>query len=593
MPRFSSKITKNRKGVGGRGKKKQVGLIPTTSSLDVTPNPTSTKLQPTKVSSSTKKIDLSEYDNYNTDVNYKNEIIDISILSDILQENSLCKYCKKSGLHMTSVNNVGLASNLELSCKYCDFSKTFTSSKEVQIPNKNKQMFDVNIRLVYGLRCIGKGQTAGQTLCGILNLPQPPTKFAQYNSVLLENCKDIAIDSMTKAVEEAVEENKIITEEDKRTRPEVYADPRNISAGFDGTWQRRGHQSLNGVTTCTSIDNGKVMDVEIMSKHCICLDKNKHEDHCTANHKGSSGSMEGAGIIKIFSRSVERYDVRYTHYLGDGDCNSFDSVVASRPYGDIQIEKLECINHVMKRMGARLRRLKLESKNQKLDDGKSLGGKNRLTDKLIDKIQSYYGQAIKKHTDNLQEMRQAVWAIYCHIGSTDDKPEHRLCPDGAMSWCKYNKAKAENKAYSHTNTIPESIMTAIRPTFKALVDPNLLKKCLHGKTQNVNESVNSVIWGRIPKNTFVTLKTLSLGVYEAVASYNDGYITKCKVLHSLGIDPGVRTIGAMRMLDRERIRSAEKAVSDFVRQARRKNKLNKRKLGQDEEETPAYLAGMY
>lgn len=591
MPRFSCKITKSRKGVGGRGRKKEVGLTLNTNALYV--SPTSTNLQPTKVSSSTKKIDYSEYDNYNTDPNYKNEIVDISILSDILHENSLCKYCKKNGLEIKSVNNVGLASNLKLSCINCDFSKTFTSSKEVEIPNMNKQFFDVNIRLVYGLRCIGKGQSAGQTLCGILNLPQPPTKFAPYNTVLLEKCKDVAIDSMKRAVEEAVEENKLIIEEHKRTTPEICLDPRNISAGFDGTWQRRGHQSLNGVATCTSIDNGKVMDVEILSKHCICLDKNNHENHCTANHKGSSGSMEAAGINNIFSRSIERYGVKYVKYLGDGDCNSFDSVVSSSPYGNIKIEKLECVNHVCKRMGARLRRLKLESKNKKLDDGKSLGGKNRLTDKMIDQIQSYYGKAIKENTNNLQQMRQAIWAIYCHIGSTDDNPEHRLCPDGATSWCKYNKAKAENKTYSHKSPIPEAIMAAIKPTFKALVDPNLLKKCLHGKTQNVNESVNSVIWARIPKNTFVTLKTLAFGVYEAVASYNDGHITKCKVLSKLGLDPGVRTIVAMKSLDCERIRSAEKAVSDFIRQARRKNRLLKRRLNNDEEETPAYMAGMF
>ena len=30
-----------------------------------------------------------------------------------------------------------------------------------------------------------------------------------------------------------------------------------------------------------------------------------------------------------------------------------------------------------------------------------------------------------------------------------------------------------------------------------------LGKCLHGKTQNANESFDGTIWERIPKNTFV------------------------------------------------------------------------------------------
>ena len=42
-----------------------------------------------------------------------------------------------------------------------------------------------------------------------------------------------------------------------------------------------------------------------------------------------------------------------------------------------------------------------------------------------------------------------------------------------------------------------------------------LEKCLLGKTQNANESFNSTIWERIPKNIFVTLPTLEL-VYMTV-----------------------------------------------------------------------------
>ncbi|KAG8323710.1 hypothetical protein J6590_001455 [Homalodisca vitripennis] len=63
------------------------------------------------------------------------------------------------------------------------------------------------------------------------------------------------------------------------------------------------------------------------------------------------------------------------------------------------------------------------------------------------------------------------------------------------------------------------------------------------------------------------------------------------VLHEMGLQPGIRTITAMKLLDSERIRSAEKAVSDFMRQARRKNRLQKRRLEENDEETPAYEAG--
>lgn len=42
-----------------------------------------------------------------------------------------------------------------------------------------------------------------------------------------------------------------------------------IAAAFDGTWQKRGHTSMNGVVTVTSFDTGKVMDFECLSKFCV------------------------------------------------------------------------------------------------------------------------------------------------------------------------------------------------------------------------------------------------------------------------------------------------------------------------------------
>lgn len=57
--------------------------------------------------------------------------------------------------------------------------------------------------------------------------------------------------------------------------------------------------------------------------------------------------------------------------------------------------------------------------------------------------------------------------------------------------------------------------------FAALSFPELLKKCLHGKTQNVNKLLNQLIWNRLLKSTFVGMDTVCMGVYDAVSVYND------------------------------------------------------------------------
>ena len=36
-------------------------------------------------------------------------------------------------------------------------------------------------------------------------------------------------------------------------------------------------------------------------------------------HEGSSGSIESDMAVKLFSRSVEQYNLMYTKFVGDGD----------------------------------------------------------------------------------------------------------------------------------------------------------------------------------------------------------------------------------------------------------------------------------
>ena len=55
---------------------------------------------------------------------------------------------------------------------------------------------------------------------------------------------------------------------------------------------------------------------------------------------------------------------------------------------------MECVGHVQKHVGTQLRDLRKITGNSKLVDGKTPGGKGRLTLKEIDKLQLYYGMAI-------------------------------------------------------------------------------------------------------------------------------------------------------------------------------------------------------
>ena len=107
-------------------------------------------------------------------------------------------------------------------------------------------------------------------------------------------------------------------------------------------------------------------------------------------------------VWKLFLRSIEKRKLNYTTFVGDGDTDCFGHVKEelNRIYGDAYVIcKAECVGHVQKRLGSALRRYKNTKKGVKLSDGKGVSGPGRLTDKLMDKMQNFFGQAIRSNSN--------------------------------------------------------------------------------------------------------------------------------------------------------------------------------------------------
>lgn len=84
--------------------------------------------------------------------------------------------------------------------------------------------------------------------------------------------------------------------------------------------------------------------------------------------------MEIQAAVALFWHSELKRHVRYVKMLGDGDSKVYMSVKDSKPYGDVDEEKLECVRHVEKRMGTRFRNLIVKLGGTKLSDGKFIKG---------------------------------------------------------------------------------------------------------------------------------------------------------------------------------------------------------------------------
>ena len=79
------------------------------------------------------------------------------------------------------------------------------------------------------------------------------------------------------------------------------------------------------------------------------------------NHGSSYGEMEANIAATVREHFQEKNNLRYTVFVVDGDDASYGRVSALKPYGkapDDAIIKEDCVGHVQKRMGAKLRELK-------------------------------------------------------------------------------------------------------------------------------------------------------------------------------------------------------------------------------------------
>ena len=209
-----------------------------------------------------------------------------------------------------------------MECSSCSWRDERYSSQLRPDPRKRGQKnFDANDRMVIAFREIGKGHSSMLAFTQAMNMP-PPIAVKSYkniNKVLLKSYKAVSEESQKSAANEIREAIGCIDE-----------NPAECQVSVDGTWQKRGFSSLNGVVTIMSKDSSKGIDTVVMSKSCkACLHWEKKkgtteyerwqlQHDCKINHEGSSGAMECAGAIEAFKRSIPYLNLKYTGYLGDG-----------------------------------------------------------------------------------------------------------------------------------------------------------------------------------------------------------------------------------------------------------------------------------
>ncbi|KAL3288292.1 hypothetical protein HHI36_002740 [Cryptolaemus montrouzieri] len=134
--------------------------------------------------------------------------------------------------------------------------------------------------------------------------------------------------------------------------------------------------------------------------------------------------------------------------VGDGYSKTSPNLLESKPYGDFNIEKLECILHVEKRMFRRLKDVKKilmemkklkKKRNEKEKEEPAVKRKRRskttspeekkteLTGKVMKEISLFYSLVIQNDPDDKQAMKKAFGRYFIIKFQLIKKPQHQYC----------------------------------------------------------------------------------------------------------------------------------------------------------------------
>ena len=507
-------------------------------------------------------------------------IVQLDCLSTLFND-LLCPDCLQPSLALKRTSTCSVVIKLSVVCESCQtqISTTHTSHK------KQKFAFDINKQAVATSLATGSGRAGLAKFSELMNIPVMHHKTFNTHTKIIHKQSHVYKQKVLSDAHQVIRE----------AYPEQSGEEIDIDVSYDGSWHTRGHKSKLGLGCVIENRTGLVVDYEVLSKYChVCEtvgakiqeddEKNgknnydnwliTHQPDCDKNHDGSSGSMEQICAVNMWKRS-KQHGFRYKTVICDGDANTIKKINESNPYSDLVVEKRECINHVAKRLGTALRKVVDDKRKAKITLGGN--GKGKLTQTKIGKLQKYYTRAIRSHS-SVPEMKRAIWATFKHCSSTNDSPAHEDCPDGLESWCFYKKAVSKglpppNHDLHMGSHISPFVAKYIEHVYERLSDEELLSKCVEGLSQNVNESIHSLIWSRCPKHIFVGRKRLEVSVSVGVGEFNKGAQASQNFLEALGLTVGCLTKKFGEKRDQERKRQAEKAIETIAKKRREVRRL--------------------
>ena len=151
-----------------------------------------------------------------------------------------------------------------------------------------------------------------------------------------------------------------------------------------------------------------------------------------------------------------------------------------------------------------------------------------LIDEACSRITSFYQFAVKQHLCNQGDISQAIKPIPLHLGANEENASvnHRFCTKGVDSWCRYQRAIAEEKIPPpHPSFLSlEAVGLVTRFFSKYNYDKEyFITQIAAGQTSNHNEAVHNILFSMVRKTDSIGMGVMRLGSALAVIRYDEGY----------------------------------------------------------------------
>jgi hypothetical protein len=185
---------------------------------------------------------------------------------------------------------------------------------------------------------------------------------------------------------------------------------------------------------------------------------------CFKNWDQSSSSMEPAAIVEGFMCSVDMHGVKYKKIVADGDSSVYQRILEVRPYDNMQVEKIECRNHLLRNFCNKIKEIATTTARDENTDRATHLKLRKTINSSVMRLRTAVTKAIeyrKKGTDSIEVKAKKLRGDIIN-GPSHIFGEHRRCNE-LKYFCK-------KTASDETNHVPAMRQCGLYQKVMAAVD---------------------------------------------------------------------------------------------------------------------------